>query len=401
MARVLYGHAACARAQVGWPARAGHGDHVMRPRVFAVVLLVVHASRGACPSCRSRPTRRTRSTCKQGHQLNAALGSRLMPPSRVAASSRCSSGRRATTTSSTISRRTHPTRARPALRRARRPGCVPGIAYRLRGGHRGFTWLRTTAGRTSSATARTARTCWSTRRSTPSSGCGSPRGRSCCPTATCWSITTRCGATRVAGARRHAALLHQPPADPRPAAVLQLRGLCARLPDRLRRRVRLARAGRPALHADADGNVERLRPGERPAARSAEERASHAAPGATRPRRGHAARGVHRARRADARRRRAGRLRRCPHLRAPEHAGRADHPGVQPASRVRAGGARDLQVRRGRHGSGGRSLPVAPGTAGAGRPRGCRRAADEQRRHASPRAAGEPPMPHRCPSPTP
>ena len=180
---------------------------------------------------------------------------------------------------------------------------------------------------------------------------------------------------RVAGARRHAALLHQPPADPRPAAVLQLRGLGARLPDRLRRRVRLARAGRPALHADADGNVERLRPGERPATRSAEERASHAAPGAARPRRGHAARGVHRARRAHARRRRAGRLRRRPHLRAPEHAGRADHPGVQPASRVRAGGARDLQVRRGHHGSGWPagclSRPERLALAGRERLRGC------------------------------
>ena len=137
-----------ARARVAWPARARAGySHVMRPRVLAVVLLVVHASlAGACPELPIPPDAPNAFDLQYGAtNVNAALGSGRL----TAAFSRCGEltvlkwpGPSYHNQLDYLSSNAPDARTLPHFGALDGQGAFPGIAYRLRGGRRGFTWLR-------------------------------------------------------------------------------------------------------------------------------------------------------------------------------------------------------------------------------------------------------------------
>jgi len=119
----------------------------MRPRVLAVVLLAVHASlAGACPELPILPDAPNAFDLQYGAtNVNAALGSGRL----TAAFSRCGEltvlkwpGPSYHNQLDYLSSNAPDARMLPHFGALDGQGAFPGIAYRLRGGRRGFTWLR-------------------------------------------------------------------------------------------------------------------------------------------------------------------------------------------------------------------------------------------------------------------
>ena len=221
----------------------------MRFLPLVVVLLVVRvAVARACPELPSRPTGRTRTTSSTAPPTSTR---RWAAAALTAAFSRCGEltvlkwpGPSYYNQLNYLSSNAPDARTQPHLGALDDQGAFPGLAYRTRRAPRVHLAARRRLVHTQRysadasdvlvdeavnaalgvrVTARSLRPARPQRAGEPVRGAARPR---------------------VAGARRHAALLHQPRADPGPAAALPDRRLGARLPERLRRRLRHAASAR-------------------------------------------------------------------------------------------------------------------------------------------------------------